>query len=245
MSQPVPHEPAGAATAADADGEQAVRRLPLSRIERRVAERLSHSRATIPDFTLELDADVTGLLAARAASQASPKPTLNDHVLHAVAATLAQPAHERLRGRFAGDAIEVRDRVHLGFAVATDRGLLVPVIHDADRLTLDELAQRTRALVDRARNGSIGFAELTAGVFSVTNLGMLGILRFQPVIDPDHAAILSVGSVRRELAPDDDGRPQVRARIALSISADHRVVDGVAAARFLADVRDRLEAAPR
>jgi len=215
--------------------------VELTRIERVAAERLAHSRAAIPDFTLETDADVTDLLAARRAATAagSRPPSVNDHVLHACAAALAEPEHERLRGRFADGAIELRDGVHLGFAVATDRGLMVPVIHDADRLSLAELGQRARELAEGARAAKLGMADLTGGVFSVTNLGMLGITRFQPIIDPDHAAILSVGATRSE-AVERDGELTSRELIALTISADHRVVDGAAAARFLASVTGRL-----
>jgi pyruvate dehydrogenase E2 component (dihydrolipoamide acetyltransferase) len=196
--------------------------VELTRIERIVAARLAQSRATIPDFTLETDVDVTGLLARRGSA------TVNHHILHACAAALAMPEHERLRGRFEDDRIVIRDEVNLGFAVATERGLMVPVIHAADRLSLAELSARARELAAAARAGKLRVSEATGGVFSVTNLGMFGITRFQPVIDPDHAAILSVGSVRGST-------------LALTISADHRVVDGAGAARFLSAVRERLE----
>lgn len=223
---------------------EARREQPLSRIERIVASRLARSRATIPDFTLELDVEADELLATRerlAAAAGGRGPSVNDFVLRACALALAADAHERLRGRYADERVEIADEVNLGFAVATERGLMVPVIQAADRLSLAELSARARELAGAARDGSIRAADMAGGVMSVTNLGMFGITRFQPVIDPAHAAIVSVGALRDEVALID-GRPVARRRMALTISADHRIVDGAAAARFLVDVQRRLEA---
>jgi pyruvate dehydrogenase E2 component (dihydrolipoyllysine-residue acetyltransferase) len=214
--------------------------VPLGRIERRAAERLAHSRQTIPDFTLETEIDVTELEAWRRALTRgdAPHPTVNDVVIVAAARTLKD--HPRLRGRFRGDHIEIAETVDVGFAVAGEGGLMVPVVHGADRLGLRETAARTSELAGRCRNGAIGVAEMLGGCFTVSNLGMLGVTRFEAVIDPDQAAILAVGAVRHELVRWEEEILD-RLRMAGSLSVDHRVADGATAARFLRDLRRLLE----
>lgn len=222
------------------EAPEAAATVPLGRIEQRAAERLSHSRQTIPDFTLETEIDVTELEAWRRALTRgeAPHPTVNDAVIAAAARALRH--HPRLRGRYRGDHIEIHEGVDVGFAVAGERGLMVPVLHGADRLGLRETAARTAQLAERCRSGAIGVAEMLGGCFTVSNLGMLGVTRFEAVIDPDQAAILAVGAVRHELVRRDEEILD-RLRMAVSLSVDHRVADGATAARFLRDLRGLLE----
>jgi pyruvate dehydrogenase E2 component (dihydrolipoamide acetyltransferase) len=145
-----------------------------------------------------------------------------------------------MNARFAGDAIEVLENVNLGVATAVEEGLLVPVIHDADRLTLFEIAARARLLGERAKAGSFSGADLSGATFSVSNLGMFGVESFAAVINPPQAGILAVGSV--ELRPVvRDGALATGHTMSMTLSCDHRAVDGAQGARFLADVRRRLE----
>jgi pyruvate dehydrogenase E2 component (dihydrolipoamide acetyltransferase) len=126
-------------------------------------------------------------------------------------------------------------------AVAIDNGLMVPVIPDADRLTLSELASQARAFAEKVRSGKIAPDDLKGGTFTVTNLGMYGIHSFTPIINPPQSAILGVNTAAEELTMDDDGVVTKRQRMMLSLTIDHRVIDGAQGAQFLATMRELLE----
>jgi pyruvate dehydrogenase E2 component (dihydrolipoamide acetyltransferase) len=149
--------------------------------------------------------------------------------------------HPRLNARITEQGIELLPDVHLGFAVALDEGLMVPVVRDADRRPLKEIAVETARLADAARSGTIGVDDLTGGTFAVTALGMYGVEFFTPVINPPNVAILGVGVIRTALGWEGE-RPVRRQEMTLSLTIDHRAVDGAPAAAFLGTVRDLLEA---
>ena len=211
------------------------RRLePMTRSQRLVAQRMAASRAAIPDFSVRLDVEMTAAheLQARLSSLLTPAPSLNDLIVGAAARTLVR--HPRVNGSYADGAFELHDHVNVGVAVAVGDELLVPVIRGADKLPLAELTLATRRVADRARTGEITPPELSGATFTVTNLGMFGITEFEPIINPPQAAILGVGASRRSgLEP---GRP-----LTLTLVCDHRIVYGVHAAQFLADLRTMLE----
>ena len=222
-----------AALSSSAAGE---RRIPLSRMRRAIAAAMSRSTREAPQFSIERDVDMTAADAYRKQAGAS----YTDVVVSAAAKALA--AHPRLRSRFDGDAIVEQSGAHVGLAVAVDDGLLVPVIRDADKKDLATLVREREHLEDGARAGKLGADALTGAVFSVSNLGPLGVDRFTALVNPPEAAILALGRVRDRVVARD-GRAEVRPVVTLTLSVDHRVADGADAARFLNDVAKRLEAA--
>ncbi|HEX9495026.1 MAG TPA: 2-oxo acid dehydrogenase subunit E2, partial [Candidatus Limnocylindria bacterium] len=210
-------------------------RIPLSRMRKAIAAAMSRSTREAPQFSIERDVDMTAANAQRKAAGAS----YTDVVVSAAAKALA--AHPRLRSRFDGDAIIEQSGTHIGLAVAVSDGLLVPVIRDADRKDLAALVKEREHLEAGAHAGKLGADALTGAVFSVSNLGSLGVDRFTALVNPPEAAILAMGRVRERIVARD-GRAEVRPVVTLTLSVDHRVADGADAARFLDDVAKRLEA---
>ena len=220
-----------------AEGEEAPR--PLSRIRRVIADRLTHSWTSTPHFTVTVAVDVTALLALRAELKAGgTNLTVTDFVLAATAQTLAE--FPDVNSRTDGDSVWPRRRVHLGLAVSLPGGLVVPVIRDADRLPIAELHDRAAALAAKAREGALAVDDMTGSTFTVSNLGMFGVEEFSAIINPGEAAILAVASAIPTAVAIGDGLA-VRSIMKLTLSADHRLVDGELGARFLGAIRRRLE----
>ena len=212
---------------------------PLSRMRRVIADRLTASWTTIPHFTVTVAVDVTRVLALRSELKAAgTNLTVTDFVLAATAQTLAE--FPDVNSRTDGVSVWTRRRVHLGVAVSVPGGLVVPVIRDADRLALGELHDRAADVAVRARNGTLPPDEMTGSTFTVSNLGMLGVDEFSAIINPGESAILAVASAVPTVVAIGDGMA-VRSIMKLTLSADHRQVDGELAARFLGALRRRLE----
>jgi len=212
---------------------------PLSRMRRVIADRLTHSWTTTPHFTVTMAVDVTALLALRAELKgAGTNLTVTDFVLAATAQTLAE--FPDVNSRTDGVSVWPRRRVHLGLAVSLPGGLVVPVIRDADRLPIGDLHDRAVALAAGARAGSLAVDDMTGGTFTVSNLGMFGVEEFSAIINPGEAAILAVASAIPTAVAIGDGLA-VRSIMKLTLSADHRMVDGELGARFLGAIRRRLE----
>lgn len=235
-----------AARAADArraaSAPTGVRFREPSRIERLVTKRMVQSRSEIPDFTVTVEIDMAAALALRADLKrvgGKRVPSVNDLIVKASA--LALRDHPRINSAWVDDQVAEYDHVNVGVAVATDDGqLIVPVIADADRLTLGELATRSRDLTKRARSGGITPAELSGATFTVSNLGMLGVDHFTAIVTPGQGAILAIGStVTRFVAVDD--QPVARPVMTATLSSDHRVIYGAHAAAFLDRLRTYLE----
>jgi pyruvate dehydrogenase E2 component (dihydrolipoamide acetyltransferase) len=222
-------------------GNAASAREHLTRTQRTIARRMTESRAVVPDIELVVDIDMGACLALRAqlAEHHSPAPSVNDLVIKACA--LALRAHPRVNGSYAEEAFVMHDRVNVGFAVAAPDSLLVPVVPDADRLPVTEIAAVTRELAAKARDGRIAPAEVSGATFTVSNLGMFGVDRFSAIINTPQAAILAVGAAA-ERALVRDGAVTAAVMMTATLAADHRILYGVDAARFLTDVRDRLQA---
>jgi pyruvate dehydrogenase E2 component (dihydrolipoamide acetyltransferase) len=224
-------------TPGDDDGEAAPR--PLSRIRQVIAERLTLSATTIPAFTVTVAADVTRLLALRdELREAGTRLTVTDFVLAATAQTLAELPD--VNSRTDGRSVWVRRRVHLGVAVALPAGLVVPVIRDADRLGLLELHDQAADRIAAARAGTLAVDDMTGSTFTVSNLGMFGVDAFSAIINPGESAILAVAGAIPTAVAFGDGIA-VRTIMKLTLSADHRLVDGELGARFLNAIRRRLE----
>lgn len=217
----------------------AARRKPLSRIRRLGAERTARSFSEVPHFylTREMEADRLVELIERLKSRMDPAPSVTELLVLAVSRTLRD--HPRLNGRYAGGELEIHDDVNVRVAVATDEGLVVPVIAKADTLSLRELVPKVKDLVGRAREHELAPEDLSGGTFTISNLGMMGIDSFDAIINTPEAAILAVGRVRT--VPEwRDGEWVPRRVMSATLSVDHRVADGADGARFLADLQSVL-----
>lgn len=214
--------------------------IPMSRMWKVMAERLTQSWTTVPHFFLarEVDAKRFKKWHTNAQENSTVKLTYTDLLVKVVAMTLR--GHERVNAAWLDGRIVANPQVHIGLAVAVEDGLLVPVIRDADRLGLAQIAERRADLVARAQAGKLGVDELQGGTFTISNLGMFGIDQFSAIINPPQAAILAVGRIADRVVAVD-GKPKVRPMMTLNLSSDHRVVDGARAARFLDHLARALE----
>ena len=216
------------------------RRIPLTSRRKVIAQRMVASRQQTVPVTLTTKADAANLVNLReqfkTTSGESPIPGYQDIITKLVAGVLRQ--YPLLAGRWDEDAIVLpaENEVHIGMAVDTDDGLLVPVLHNAAQLSLIELAARSRQLVGQARAGKLAAADMQGSVFTITNLGAFGIDAFTPIINVPETAILGLGAIRREPVVLDDGGIVSRHQLTLSMTFDHRILDGAPAACFLQDV---------
>ena len=217
--------------------------VPPSRMRRLIGERMTLSKQTAPHFYLDMEVDMTAVEARREALRkqgTEPVPSINDFILKAVSRALAESP--RMNAAWTDKGIEQHSEVNLGMAVAVDDGLVVPVIRNADKLPLEELALRSRELASRAQDRKLTPANYQGGTFTVSNLGMFGVDSFTAIINPPQCGILAVGRVAPRVVPHDNDIT-VRSMMTMTLSADHRVVDGAIAARFLQRVKQQLEQA--
>jgi pyruvate dehydrogenase E2 component (dihydrolipoamide acetyltransferase) len=216
--------------------------IELTPTQRTIAARMAESRAQIPEFTLEAEIDMEAVAEIREELRAlgrEPLPSFNDLVVKGVG--LALRKHPALNSSWADGRIRRHERVNVGIAVATDDALYVPTIFDADTLPVFEIATQARRQIEKVTAGTITPDELRDGTFTVSNLGMYGIRRFQAVINPPQAAILAVGEVARRPVVDGSGAVVARQLMEVALSCDHRVVYGAEAARFLQTLTTLLE----
>jgi pyruvate dehydrogenase E2 component (dihydrolipoamide acetyltransferase) len=216
--------------------------VAINSVRRATALHLANSRqATVP-VTLTTTAIVTNLLAARAACQvnpsAGPVPSLTDLFVKLAAHALER--HPLLAAQWADDRLVLASAINIGIGVDTDAGLLVPVIHNVPSLSVRQLAARSQELIHKARQGTLASSEMQGGVFTITNLGMFGIDAFTPVINHPQCAILGIGRVRRVPVFVDD-KVVAQDEITLSLTFDHRIVDGAPAAKFLRTLTQAME----
>jgi len=232
-----------AATAIPTGG---MRQVPLTQMRRTIAARLMHSRQTTVPVTITGRCDATEILALRKQLKSmgekadlSVIPTINDILVKLAAAALRQ--HPMLAATWAEDHLLLPETTHLGIAVDTEGGLLVPVIRNVDTSTLTQIAAQAQKVIAAARSGQLAAADMQGACFTLSNLGSLGVEAFTPVINPPESAILGIGAIVREAVPLDDGTFAARDRLTLSLTFDHRVNDGAAAARFLQTLRHLIE----
>ena len=238
-----PSDPSSAASAqrAASDPSTDYRDEPLSNIRKVIAKRLGESIGPIPTFYLTAELDLTRVMEMRAAMAdlgAEFKVSVNDVLLKAIAVALSQ--HPEVNAHWGGDHIRYHNRVHLGMAVATDDGLIVPVIRDADTKRMSEISKEAKELAKRARERKLKPEEFTGSTFSVSNLGMFGIDQFTAIINPPEAAIIAIGTGEEKLVVVD-GEAVVRQRVRLTMSCDHRIIDGAVGAKFLQTLRRLVE----
>ncbi len=243
VTPPANAGPAGVSTA---KGETTI--LELTRTQQTIARRMAEAKATIPEFTLQAEIDMEACVALRSELKSlgqDDAPTYNDMVVKACALALREspPAN----GGYRDGRLQLHSRVNVGVAVAGETDgpagatLVVPTVFDADQKSLGEIARETRALAGRVRDGSITPPELGGGTFTVSNLGMFGVTAFTAIINPPQAAILSVGSLGPR-AVIRHGAVEARNAMTVTLACDHRILYGADAARFLARIRELLEA---
>ena len=219
------------------------REVQLSGLRRTIAQRMVASKTLTAPVTLTSKANATALVGLREkfkvfATPDEPVPTYNDMVLLIVAAVLKD--HPMLNAQWADDRIVVPEAINIGIAVDTADGLLVPVVHDAPSLSLKQMAARTSELIASARSRELTMEEMTGGTFTVSNLGGMGIDVFTPIINHPECAVLGLGRISREPTVEG-GQLILRSYVWLSLTFDHRLVDGAPAARFLESVRHAVE----
>jgi pyruvate dehydrogenase E2 component (dihydrolipoamide acetyltransferase) len=241
---PAPAAPAAAPKIQAAAGE-GDKRVPLTGMRRVIAERLLASKTQLPHFYLSIEVDASSLMRLRkelnSANEAAglPKLTINDFVLLAVAR--AASSHPYINASWAGDAIIQYGSVNISVAVAVDEGLVTPVIRDADKLSLKEISAAVKDLAKRARDKKLKPEEYQGGTITLSTLGAYGIEQFFAIINPPQAAILAVGAIVKKPVVNAKGEIVVGERMSVSLSGDHRVVDGAVGAEYLGTLRKLIE----
>jgi pyruvate dehydrogenase E2 component (dihydrolipoamide acetyltransferase) len=238
-----PAAPVAAPTAPAAQPGPDTVEVPINNIRKVTARRLTESQA-VPHFFLTNVVDAQKLIAFRkdvneSLAASGGKVSINDLIVRAVAVALR--AHPEVNSSWGGDKLLRHNRINIGIAVALPDGLIVPVVQDADRKSLGEIAQTTVALAEKARAGKLKLDEMSGGTFTISNLGMFGIDEFTAVINPPEAAILAVGAATA--VPEvRDGQLVEVPKMKITMTVDHRVLDGAMAAAFLRDLKGILEA---
>jgi pyruvate dehydrogenase E2 component (dihydrolipoyllysine-residue acetyltransferase) len=228
------------ATAGEGD-----KRVPLTGMRRVIAERLLASKTQLPHFYLTIEVDASSLMRLRkelnSANEAAglPKLTINDFVLLAVAR--AASSHPYINASWAGDAIIQYGSVNISVAVAVDEGLVTPVIRDAHKLSLKEISAAVKDVAKRARDKKLKPEDYQGGTITVSTLGAYGIEQFFAIINPPQAAILAIGAIVKKPVVNAKGEIVVGERMAISLSGDHRVVDGAVGAEYLGTLRKLIE----
>lgn len=231
----------GPSGADPAHGSSSFVEIPHTPMRRAIARRLAESKATVPHFYLAADCRVDDLLDLRAQLNevGAAKISVNDLVVKAAAWALQDVPEAN--AAWTDDAIRRYDHVDISVAVALPTGLITPVVRGADRMSISELSRGVRDLAERAREGRLKQHEIEGGSFSVSNLGMYGVGEFSAIINPPQAGILAVGAAARQPVVHDGDLVRVATVMTVTLSADHRVMDGAIAARLLEAFRKRIE----
>ena len=214
------------------------KQIPLSAMRRTIARRLAESTGPIPHFYLTVEYDVTDLMSLRRQLNEIAKVSVNDFILRAAA--LALRNHPNVNSSWGDEAITQHGEIHIGVAVSTPEGLITPVVRDADRKTVQDIATEVRALADKAKNRKLKPDEYQGSTFTISNLGAWGIEEFTAIINPPNVAILAIGAAGPKPVVVE-GQIVVRERMKVTMSCDHRVVDGAAGAEFLRTLRQYVE----
>ena len=231
-----PTQPAPAAAPSAADKE-----ISLPRLRQITAKRTTESKQQVPHFYVTVEVDVEKILNIREmfASENSGKVSINDFVVKACA--LALKEMPEVNATFKGQTVVQYGAVHVGIAAAVPDGLTVPVIRNADTLTLRQISTASKTLVQKAKDNKLGMDEVSGSTFSISNMGMLDVDNFVAIINQPNAAILAIGSVRKKAVVAEDGSIVAGERMNITASFDHRVVDGAIGAKFINVVKDYLQ----
>ena len=223
--------------AASPAGDQTIQ---LTRIERVAADRLTMSFRDIPQINVMIDIAGDHLEQARANWKARGVDcSYNDLIIKTTAELLRE--FPRLNAWYENNTLISKGEIHIGFAVETDEGLVVPVIRGADKKSVAEIAQDSKRLIDAVRSGRLTLDDVNGGTFTISNLGMFGVRLFTAILNPPQVALLAVGALEPRVVADNEGAIRVRKMMTVNLVADHRAVDGARAARFLKMYRERVE----
>ena len=238
-AQPEPVAARAQAVPAETDAEE----VPLTQMRKTIAKRLAQSIGPIPTFYLTIECDMTRMMELRERvnvmlEKDKQKASINDFIIKAVAMALAR--HPEVNASWTDNAIVRHHRVHIGVAVAVEDGLITPIVRDADRKRVRDIGVQVRELAGRAREKKLKPEEYTGATFSISNLGMFGIVEFTAIINPPESGILAVGAVEEKVVAEN-GEMVVRPRMRMTMSCDHRVIDGATGARFLQTLRELIE----
>jgi pyruvate dehydrogenase E2 component (dihydrolipoamide acetyltransferase) len=216
--------------------------VPMDKIRKIVAQRLTQSKQSIPHFRLQMAVCVDDLLELRKTVNLvlGIKASINDYLVRAVALALAQ--HRDVNIHVHGDAIHHFAHADIAVAVASPKGLVTPIVRSADQMRIEQIAAATKGLIEKAQAGKLSYEDMEGGTFSISNLGMYGIDSFDAIINPPQGAILAVGGINRVLAEGADGDAMFESRMQLSLSCDHRAIDGAVGAQFMATLKGLIEA---
>jgi pyruvate dehydrogenase E2 component (dihydrolipoamide acetyltransferase) len=216
--------------------------VPLEGLRKTIADRMQASAQNAPHITFDVRADMTRAIEFRGfANERAPqglKVSMTALLVRIVSSSLRR--HRGMNAHMSEEGILLMPNINIGVAVAIEEGLIVPVVHDADQKSLYQIAAEVNDFSERARAGKLLPDDVAGGTFTISNLGMFGIDRFTAIINPPQVGILAVGKTEPRFVPDAEGMPVVRPMMTLTLSADHRALDGAQAARFLADVRDAI-----
>ena len=230
---------AGRISVADVQRALSEQPKPMSKMRQIIGQRLTQSVVTAPHFYVTVEVDMTGLVAFRAQLKEKGLPyTVTDFISQAVVLTLTE--FPEANSSTDGKTTRWNSRVHLGVAVSLEQGLVVPVIRNADELTLGELNTRAKELADKARAGKLAPDEMSGSTFTISNMGMLDVENFTAIINTGEAAILAVSSAIRKPVVRDD-KIVIRSIMKITLSSDHRIIDGALAAKFANAVKQKLE----
>ena len=220
-------------------GVESYTEVNVSQMRKVIAKRLAESKFSAPHFYLTMDIDMDNAIAARSSLKANDiKVSFNDMVIKATAVSLKK--HPKINSSWLGDKIRYNEHVHIGVAVAVDEGLLVPVVRHADTKPMSEINSEVFDYATRARDKKLQPHEWEGNTFTISNLGMFGIEEFTAIVNPPDACILAVGSIRKEPVVKD-GQIVVGNRMKVTLSCDHRVVDGASGSEFLQTLKGMLE----
>jgi pyruvate dehydrogenase E2 component (dihydrolipoamide acetyltransferase) len=235
----------GRSTAPFVAGDNSPQIVPMDKIRKIVAKRLTESKQTIPHFRLHMAVCVDDLLELRTTANLvlGVKASINDYLVRAVALALAQ--HRDVNIQVHGDAIHHFAHADIAVAVASPKGLVTPIVRSANLMRIEQIAAATKVLIDKAQAGKLAYEDMEGGTFSISNLGMFGIDQFDAIINPPQGAILAVGGINRVLAEHEDGEAMFESRMQLSLSCDHRAIDGAVGAQFMATLKSLIEAPER
>jgi pyruvate dehydrogenase E2 component (dihydrolipoamide acetyltransferase) len=238
---PVQQKPAAGQAGLPVLHEGETKIIPLTAMRRTIARRLAESTGPIPHFYLTADYDVTNLISIRQqmVEMTGAKVSLNDFIIRAIA--LALRHHPNVNASWGEDAITQHGEVHVGVAVATQDGLITPVIRNADQKAVSDIAAEVRALADKAKNRKLKPDEYQGSTFTISNLGAWGIEEFTAIINPPNAAILAIGTAEARPVADANRQLVIRDRMKVTMSCDHRIIDGASGAEFLKTLRQYIE----
>ena len=223
-------------------GENWPQILPFDRIRKIVAQRLTAAKRDLPHFYLRITVRADELLALRKTANVvlGTKATINDYLVRAVAVALVR--HPDINIQVHGEETHRFPHADIAIAVAGPKGLVTPIVRSAELMRVDQIAAATRKLIDKAGAGRLAFEDMDGGTFSISNLGMFGVEQFDAIINPPQAAILAVGAVTRHPTESPGGAITFESRLGLTLSVDHRAIDGAAGASFLATLKGLIEA---